>query len=257
MFWRLLEVGALYFAYHLDRAEVFEFNPYEGKTYKEIFKLETVNNIVGNNITENGESKVVSNPGFAPVYDSSFSGRNPNINGYACVTGFFNADYLDVKRGSGKTYREENFTCFTHEGVDFRGKEGTEIKSFIYGTVLAYGTFGNYGRTIFIRNSESTGIYLLAHLQGYNKPVLDKGIITPGTLVGYVGTSGPEKDGTIDGKYDAHLHVTYFSLAQSEYIKQFITGINGKNLYTDINYKNGSVRNPFNIESRKTKNKPK
>lgn len=136
-------------------------------------------------------------------------------------------------------------------------KVGTEIKSFIYGTVLAYGTFGSYGRTIFIRNRESTGIYLLAHLQGYNKPVLDKGIITPGTLVGYVGTSGPEKDGTIDGKYDAHLHVTYFSLAQSEYVKQFITGINGKNLYTDINYKNGSVRNPFNIESRKTKNKPK
>ena len=88
-------------------------------------------------------------------------------------------------------------------------------------------------------------------------PYLIIGIITPGTLVGYVGTSGPEKDGTIDGKYAAHLHVTYFSLAQSEYIKQFITGINGKNLYTDINYKNGSVRNPFNIESRKTKNKPK
>ena len=249
-------VNPLYFAYHLDRAEVFGFNPYEGKTYKEIFKLETVNNIVGNNITENGESKVVSNPGFAPVYDSTFPGRNPNINGYACVTGFFNQDYLDVTRGNGEKYRKI-YEVFTHEGVDFRGKEGTEIKSFIYGTVLAYGTFGNYGRTIFIRNSESTGIYLLAHLQGYNSPVLDKGVITPGTLVGYVGTSGPEKDGTIDGKYDAHLHVTYFSLAQSEYIKQFITGINGKNLYTDINYKNGSVRNPFNIESRKTKNKPK
>jgi hypothetical protein len=96
---------------------------------------------------------------------------------------------------------------------------------------------------------------LLAHLQGYNKPVLDKGIITPGTLVGYVGTSGPEKDGTIDGKYDAHLHVTYFSFAQSGHTEHFIKGINGKNLYTDINYENGSVRNPFNIESRKTENK--
>ena len=249
-------MNPLYFAHHLDRAEVFGFNPYEGKTYKEIFKLETVNNIVGNNITENGESKVVSNPGFAPVYDSTFPGRNPNINGYACVTGFFNQDYLDVTRGNGEKYRK-TYEVFTHEGVDFRGKEGTEIKSFIYGTVLAYGTFGNYGRTIFIRNSESTGIYLLAHLQGYNKPVLDKGIITPGTLVGYVGTSGPEKDGNIDGKYAAHLHVTYFSLAQSGYTKQFITGTNGKNLYADINYKNGSVRNPFNIESRKTKNKLK
>jgi len=28
-FWRVFEVGALCFAYHLDRAEVFGFNPYE------------------------------------------------------------------------------------------------------------------------------------------------------------------------------------------------------------------------------------
>ena len=249
-------VNPLYFAHHLDRAEVFGFNPYEGKTYKEIFKLETVNNIVGNNITENGESKVVSNPGFAPVYDSSFPGRNPNINGYACVTGFFNQNYLDVTRGSGEKYRK-TYEVFTHEGVDFRGKEGTEIKSFIYGTVLAYGTFGNYGRTIFIRNSESTGIYLLAHLQGYNRPVLDKGIITPGTLVGYVGTSGPEKDGTIDGKYDAHLHITFYQIQDPSHTINFIDGTNGSILTTGKNYINGSVRNPFNIESRKTGNKLK
>ena len=249
-------MNPLYFAYRLDRAEVFGFNPYGGKTYKEIFKLETVNNIVGNNITENGESKVVSNPGFAPVYDSSFPGRNPNINGYACVTGFFNQDYLDVTRGSGEKYRK-TYEVFTHEGVDFRGKEGTEIKSFIYGTVLAYGTFGNYGRTIFIRNSESTGIYLLAHLQGYNKPVLDKGIITPGTLVGYVGTSGPEKDGTIDGKYDAHLHITFYQIQDPSHTINFIDGTNGSILTTGKNYINGSVRNPFNIESRKTGNKLK
>ena len=241
-------VNPLYFAHHLDRAEVFGFNPYEGKTYRELYGYTEL--APGVNMSE----VVKDNPGFAPVYDSSFPGRNPNINGYACVTGFFNQDYLDVTRGSGEKYRK-TYEVFTHEGVDFRGKEGTEIKSFIYGTVLAYGTFGNYGRTIFIRNSEATGIYLLAHLQGYNKPVLDKGIITPGTLVGYVGTSGPEKDGNIDGKYDAHLHVTYFSFAQSGHTEHFIKGINGKNLYTDINYENGSVRNPFNIESRKTENK--
>ena len=97
----------------------------------------------------NMSEAVKDNLGFAPVYDSSFSGRNPNINGYACVTGFFNQDYLDVTRGNGEKYRKI-YEVFTHEGVDFRGKEGTEIKSFIYGTVLAYGTFGNYGRTIFI-----------------------------------------------------------------------------------------------------------
>ena len=45
----------------------------------------------------NMSEAVKDNLGFAPVYDSSFSGRNPNINGYACVTGFFNQDYKNVE----------------------------------------------------------------------------------------------------------------------------------------------------------------
>ena len=198
------------------------------------------------------EQEVLSNPGFAPFVGN----RKGNINGYAPPNGLFREAYPSSNSRNGEKYRK-TYEVFTHEGVDFRGKEGTEIKSFIYGTVLAYGTFGNYGRTIFIRNSEATGIYLLAHLQGYNKSILDQGIITPGTLVGYVGTSGPEKDGTIDGKYDAHLHVTFYQIQDPSHTINFIDGTNGSILTTGKNYINGSVRNPFNIESRKTGNKLK
>ena len=38
--WRafgILEVGALYVAHYLNNAGVFEFNPYEGKTYRELY----------------------------------------------------------------------------------------------------------------------------------------------------------------------------------------------------------------------------
>ena len=107
-------VNPLYFAYHLDRAEVFEFNPYEGKTYRELYGYTEL--APGVNMSE----VVKDNPGFAPVYDSSFPGRNPNINGYACVTGFFNQDYTTVHSG---------YTEYWHEGIDFRGNKDTQIKS--------------------------------------------------------------------------------------------------------------------------------
>lgn len=81
---------------HFEKAGLFEFNPYEGKKYSEIYSLGSMPEIVGNNITESGDSVVVDNPGFAPVW-AARDGRNPNIDGYACVTGFFNQDYLSIK----------------------------------------------------------------------------------------------------------------------------------------------------------------
>ena len=99
--------------------------------YSDIYSGISMPIIVGNNITESGDSVVVDSPGFAPVW-AERNVRNPNINGYACVTGFFNQNYLNVRTGSGETYKEKGYSAFTHEGVDFRGSVGTEIKSFIY-----------------------------------------------------------------------------------------------------------------------------
>lgn len=243
-------VNPIYFLNHLENAGLLEFNPYEGKKYSEVFKTKTIPSIIGNNITETGESIVIDNPGFAPVYSTG-----PNINGYACVTGFFNQDYLNVKRGNGKTYKEDGFTVYTHEGVDFRGAVGTEIKSFIYGDVLTYGQFGSYGRTVFIVNKEKTGVYLLAHLSEYNTSILDKKKIAPGDIIGKVGTSGPaDENGNIDGKYDAHLHLTFFQINVSSDIPNFIKKEKDGILKSGVKYDNNKRRNPFDHLSKKKSN---
>lgn len=246
-------VHPVYFLNHLDKAGVLEINPYKGKKYSEIFKTTTIPTIIGDNITESGDSVVIDNPGFAPVYTTT--GWGPKINGYTCITGFFNQDYINVKRGNGKTYKEEGFSVFTHEGVDFRGAVGTEIKSFIYGEVLTYGHFGSYGRTVFITDQYKSGIYLLAHLSEYNNSILDKKKIIPEDVIGKVGTSGPaDENGKIDGKYDAHLHLTYFHINVSSDIPNFIKKEKDGSLKAGVKYDNNKRRNPFDHLSKKKSN---
>ena len=114
---------------------MFEFNPYEGKTYREIF---AENKIVKKLYSENrieitqpyAKITVVSNPGFAPLFDVTIKDNRPNVNGYGCVTGFFNQDYKTVH----SDYKE-----YYHEGVDFRGSRGTEVVSLIYGKIIRFG----------------------------------------------------------------------------------------------------------------------
>ena len=246
---------------------MFGFNPYEGKTYREIYKIKNVPSIISSNILEDANSTVVSNPGFAPVYDSSFPGRNPNINGYACVVGFFNENYLETKSSDGKPYKRR-FHSFVHEGIDLRGIEGTEIVSFIYGNVIMYGTYRTYGRTIFISTKDNTGIYLLAHLSEFNKKVLDTGSVMPGDVVGKVGrTSSVKKRKGTDGKeiysFDlfegAHLHTSYFRIdgnrnTVNNFVKTIGNNSFGKIIEHGDAFRKGELRNPFNHDSKKTKN---
>ena len=247
---------------HVKNNVLFEYNPYEGMTYKEVYgetEQTELPIIKGENFTETQDFKIVDTPGFAPVYDENHPNKGPNINGYAPVTGFFNEDYLDVPRGELGTYRANGYEVFNHGGVDFRGRTGTKIKSLIYGTVLAYGKYGTYGRTIFVCNRERTGVYLLAHLSRYNGDILKKVEIIPGDVVGYVGDSGSaDTSGNVDGRYDAHLHVSYFNIEGA---------ISGGNIESEIVKKTGNIiergmlyekmsgRNPFYHESKKKPNK--
>ena len=247
----------LYFLHYLDKAGFLEFNPYAGKRYKDIYKDNKIPKICGNNITETGDSVVKDNPGFAPVFKKgSWGDLNPNNDGFSCVTGFFNEDYINVKRGNGKTYKENGYSIFTHEGVDFRGLEGTEIKSFIYGKVLAYGEINFYGRVVFIANKDSSGIFLLGHLKDYNKTVLDSGKVSPGDVVGYVGTSGPDDgNGNIDGKYAAHLHVTYFQVENPDDVKNDVVEKENKAVLAMWKkYSTFRRMNPFDHSSEKKPN---
>ena len=245
---------------HVKNNVLFEYNPYKGKTYREVYgetEEKEFPKINGDNFTETEDFKIVDNPGFAPVYDES-GNEKKDINGYARVTGFFNEDYLDVPRGELGTYREEGYTVFNHGGVDFRGRTGTKIKSLIYGTVLAYGKYGTYGRTIFVCNRERTGVYLLAHLSDYNGDILKKVEIIPGDVVGKVGTSGSaDSSGDVDGRYPAHLHVSYFKIIKEipeNKIKSEIVKKTGDVIEEREFYVNMSERNPFYHESKKKPN---
>ena len=246
---------------HVKNNVLFEYNPYKGKTYREVYgetEEKEFPKINGDNFTETEDFKIVDTPGFAPVYDENHPNKGPNINGYAPVTGFFNEDYLEVKRENGNTYREDGHKVFNHGGVDFRGRIGIEIKSLIYGTVLAYGKDESYGRAIYVCNRERTGVYLLAHLKDFNDVVLNKEEICPGDVVGWVGTSGSaDSSGNVDGRYDAHLHVSYFNIGGVMSEKEITSKIVKKTddiIERGDYYKNMSERNPFYHESKKKPN---
>lgn len=226
-------VHPVYFLSHLNRAGIITINPYNGLSYEKIHGGD-----IGKNVDK---TKIVTdNPGFASVWSNTGKAPNHNINGFAAITGFFNEDYAGLKG-------YEKAKHYYHEGVDFRGIEGkTEIVSLIYGTVLAYGRLEKYGRVIFVSDDNSNGLYLLAHLKYYNKTLLDNKVIRPGDIVGYVGTSGEgtsEQD--CDGKYDSHLHVTYFVNIDKRKVYVIKNGdrIDITTNY-DTNFKN-KKRNPF------------
>jgi murein DD-endopeptidase MepM/ murein hydrolase activator NlpD len=80
----------------------------------------------------------------------------------------------------------------THRGIDFGGAAGTPIYSPFAGTLLnATGGGGwNSGRGNYIGAQFDGGAALLEHLQGF-APGLKAGMtITPGMLLGYMGSTG-------------------------------------------------------------------
>jgi len=199
-------VNPLYFAYHLDRAEVFGFNPYEGKTYREIFaENKTVKKLYSENRIEitqpYAKITVVSNPGFAPLFDVTIKDNRPNVNGYGCITGFFNADYLS-EHGKYKYYY--------HEGVDFRGSRGTEVVSLIYGKIIRFGpSLKMQGVVLMQANGDPNLYYLAAHLDesSFTEFKLCEGKkISPGDKIARIGIySGGD-----------HLHVSVIKLNDGE-----------------------------------------
>ena len=234
------------FINHLDKVvSVPEFNPYEGKIIvvpSSYVKKKNRNTGVERNVGSPGKTmKVIDNPGFAPLHKDNVDQTEYVFNklSFANITGAFNEDYLDVERGTGNTYREEGRTKFFHEGIDFHGNADYNIVSFIHGEVLGWGWFGSYGRTIFVGHSSGIGVYLLAHLNSYNKDVLNKKIIHPYDIVGTVGGSGNGKDGV----YGSHLHVTYFD---QEWKNTDIIRASGDALVQGNAYTRKEIRNPFN-----------
>ena len=211
----------------LDKAGVFEFNPYEGKTYREIYSdTDAAPNI-------NMSEVVKDNPGFAP-----YSGEKNIIGGYTKITGFFNQDYKK----------------YYHEGLDFGGQNGiTPIKALVNGKVVMLKNQKNdhYGLSILVQGTNMEDgkhmFYLLGHLARYAESI-EKGVnVYPGMIVGYVGNSGNcytngHKINEAERKAGkgAHLHLSLYKTKEK----------NGELLYDKKNdnfkTRDRNLVNPFN-----------
>lgn len=91
-----------------------------------------------------------------------------------------------------------------HEGTDLFASYGVPVKSTTYGLVEIMGWNDYGGWRIGIRDVNNTYHYY-AHLSGFTKDLKEGDILEPGTVIGYVGSSGYGKKGT-SGKFPPHLH---------------------------------------------------
>ena len=92
----------------------------------------------------------------------------------------------------------------SHEGTDLFASYSTPVVSTSYGVieVMGWNNFG--GWRVGIRDNHNSYHYY-AHLAYYDKGIKEGDIVEPGTVIGYVGSSGYGKEGT-SGKFPPHLH---------------------------------------------------
>ncbi|MDG5788909.1 M23 family metallopeptidase [Evansella sp. AB-P1] len=91
-----------------------------------------------------------------------------------------------------------------HEGTDIFANHGTPVKSTTYGIVELKGWNKFGGWRIGIRDKDNVYHYY-AHLSSFEKGIERGDIVEPGTVIGYVGSTGYGKPGT-SGKFPPHLH---------------------------------------------------
>lgn len=91
-----------------------------------------------------------------------------------------------------------------HEGTDLFASYGIPVRSTSYGMIEVMGWNDYGGWRVGIRDMHNTYHYY-AHLSGFNKEFKEGDVIEPGTVIGYVGSTGYGKEGT-SGKFPPHLH---------------------------------------------------
>jgi murein DD-endopeptidase MepM/ murein hydrolase activator NlpD len=91
-----------------------------------------------------------------------------------------------------------------HEGTDLFTPHGMPVRSTCYGVVETKGWNRYGGWRIGIRDIDNRYHYY-AHLAGYDKKIAQGDIVTPGQIIGWVGSSGYGSPGT-QGKFPPHLH---------------------------------------------------
>ncbi|PZD95604.1 peptidase M23 [Paenibacillus sambharensis] len=91
-----------------------------------------------------------------------------------------------------------------HEGTDIFARYGVPVRSTCYGVIEVKGWNKFGGWRIGIRDLDNVYHYY-AHLSGFDKTQKVGDVIKPGTVIGWVGSSGYGKPGT-QGKFPPHLH---------------------------------------------------
>ncbi|MBE3595714.1 MAG: M23 family metallopeptidase [Hydrogenibacillus sp.] len=91
-----------------------------------------------------------------------------------------------------------------HEGVDIFAAYGTPVQSASYGVVEVVGWNVYGGWRVGIRDLNNI-YYYYAHLSGFAKGLAPGKVVSPGEVIGYVGSSGYGPPGT-QGKFPPHLH---------------------------------------------------
>lgn len=91
-----------------------------------------------------------------------------------------------------------------HEGTDLFAYQGTPVRSTCFGYVEIKGWNSYGGWRVGIRDLNNVYHYY-AHLAGFPKNLQAGQLVSPGDVVGWVGSSGYGKQGTT-GKFPPHLH---------------------------------------------------
>ncbi|GIP59930.1 MULTISPECIES: M23 family metallopeptidase [Paenibacillus] len=92
----------------------------------------------------------------------------------------------------------------THEGTDLFASYGVPVRSVCYGIVETKGWNPYGGWRIGIRDLNNRYHYY-AHLQGFDKKINIGDTVSPGQMLGWVGSSGYGPPGT-QGRFPPHLH---------------------------------------------------
>jgi len=181
----------LRFIEHLQKVELKEFNPYEGKEIP-AFKKED-GDITGNHKENKPAFIVKSNPGFAPLANGQTIYAHDD-NSYAFCTSPYG-----ILRYSASAKNNR----LAHSGIDLApyGGKKTEVISFIYGEVWACTWADIYGNVMIVKNRFEDKLYLLAHLDEFKRKTGD--LISPGQTVAICGGSAHQSY----SEYPVHLHL--------------------------------------------------
>ncbi|CAN5196158.1 hypothetical protein BH09MYX1_BH09MYX1_09200 [soil metagenome] len=83
------------------------------------------------------------------------------------------------------------FRGAAHEGVDIFAKTGTAVRAVVHGVVVGRETQSRGGNVVFVLGSNAV-LYFYAHLDRW--AAIERGsVVAPGTILGYVGTTGNAK----------------------------------------------------------------